>query len=298
MSIINGFSTSINSQYFTGETECLRLLWACEQVWGSLNGKRLLEPSVGSGAFIKATKARQLNVQWITNELFPDGNAFEADFNEDFMTLTPDEVGPIDIVIGNPPYSGNVQWKGKKQPLGWAFVLHALTFADRVAMVLTPKCLRAVMLSALPSDVGVVAYTEPSNATYNLGGSGGGEDKDVNTSIVLFERMSSFQNDYALLSGEIDGIELLPKNQTDKATHMLQMWGGSNARAVDGSWGRQIPYAIEIPLEVTTPEAEALLASGVVGKTPAHFTATSSMTNDEEMKHLILYAQTHTEREK
>lgn len=284
-------SRNLNSAYYTPETECLRLLWAIEQVWGSLNDKRLLEPSVGSGAFIRATQARKLEVEWVTNEMVPDANAFVADFNRDFLTLTPEEVGPIDIVCGNPPFSGMVSYDGRRVTLGQAFILHSLKFADRVAMVLPPESLRAIKLHSLPDDVAVVAHTAPKFATYNLGGSGAGEDKDVNTTIVLFERLSSFQNEYTLLTGDIDGFDWV-KN-IDDATHAIGTWGTTSARCLDGSWGRRFPYAKESYAKVTNSAVEALLAEGSFSRTIADFTSAAPSTTEPELSHLLIYAQRH-----
>ena len=290
MSIVNGKSLEINSQYYTPEQECLRLFWAMEQTWGDLNGMRVLEPAVGSGAFIRAAQAKTLGLSWVTNELFPDSNSFDADFNENFLTLQPEDTGEVELVVGNPPFSGFVMYDEIKVPLGVAFVLHSLKFADRVAFVLPPSNLRLPTLEKLPKDVFVAAHTFPTSHPYNLGGSGQGEEKEVRTCIALFERRPGQTNDYTMLTQDIDGCEFLSHDEAEEATHFIQHWGGTMTRAADKTWGRRVEFARELPLKITNNDVEALLASNVINDQMKIYTSAAPFATSREIKHLINWA--------
>ena len=153
-------SREINSAYFTGLHEARQLLKKADGVWG-LDGRRVLEPSVGSGTFIEAARIDGYDIEWVTNELFPETSCFEPDFTEDFLQLEAERIGPIDLVVGNPPFSGRVSYRGVKTSLGFAFVLKVLNeHSTRAAFVLPPNVLRTRWLRLLPDDTRVVAWAK------------------------------------------------------------------------------------------------------------------------------------------
>lgn len=281
---VNASSIELSSQYFTSTEECAALFSICEQVWGDLAGKRALEPSAGSGNFVRVSNGLNTGLQWVTNEMDPD-LPFETDFQSDFLTLTQKDTGEIDLVLGNPPFSGSTQYRDVRTSLGMAFILHALTFSDRVAFVVPPNVLRVPWLAKLPKDVEVVAWTEMRSAEYVLGGGGAGQNKDVQTCCVLFERTGCEDNGYEVLSGELPDVEFVEDEA--EATHAIQLWGGLNARALDGTWGRRFPWASECLVKVKTLEAEAFLASKAMTAYVSQFTAASPQVGVSEVRHLL-----------
>lgn len=278
-------SRAINDAYFTSFEEALALFSVVKQVWGEFPGGRFLEPSAGSGMFCRSSRYAGLNVEWTSNELFPETNNYPATYNEDFLQLTPERIGSFDCVVGNPPFGDGLAQK---------FVNHALNFSDRVAMVLPPESLRPVRLSTLDKDVFVVAHTKPEAAQYTLGGAGveygRGTERQVKTVIVLYERRHGQTNNYDLLAGQIPGIEFLESSEAHRATHFIQNWGGCNTRAADRSWGREIPYASEFPLRVTSLDAEALLASRFMDEAVQRWSTGSPGVGRDELTHWLLSA--------
>ena len=278
-------SKELNSQYFTDQEECHLLLRMVDQIWGLPDGAKVLEPSVGSGNFIRAEKSIGFEIDWTTNELFPEANNFSADLQMDFMEMTAEDAGRPEFVIGNPPFSGTTTINGKHMSLGMAFICKALDLCDRVAYILPPNVLRTPWLAMLPEGVRVVAHTEPKTASYHLGGFGGGEIKQVKTTAVLFERTNDTHDDYKLLIDAIPGLEFV--SSYDEATHAIQTWGGSAARALDGSWGRLLPWAGETPVRLTNIDTESILATTALSDYITKFTAASPTTGPQEIVHLL-----------
>ena len=113
-----------------------------------LNGKKALEPSCGSGVFVR--ESAEWGLKWTTNELFPEyAQGFVPDFSLDFGKANLDPLGHFDFCIGNPPF-------GKSTTLARKFVLRALEISDVVAMVLPWGCRRITFIDKLPRDVRVV----------------------------------------------------------------------------------------------------------------------------------------------
>jgi hypothetical protein len=276
----NSFSLGINSQYYTQSTEAHALLHYANELWG-IRGKHLLEPSVGAGSFVKEAERMGLDVTWTTCELHPESSNFVADITGDFLEVEPFEV---DAVVGNPPFSGSVTYDGAKITLAEAFIAHSLKFAPRVAFILPPSVLRRRYLCRLPEGVRVVAWTEPKEADYTLGGSGGGADKTVRTSLVFIEREAGFRYEHD--TSPIPGLEWV--ETAEEATHAFQAWGAVGAaRPLDGSWGKPDPYCIELLAKVTDPAIEKLIASGAIQAHGHRFTSAAPYTNQGEINHLM-----------
>lgn len=79
----------------------------------ALPGGRWLEPAAGRGDIIRAVDAARSDVTWTAVELRPEcrpalaaatGSARRVRIG-DFTKLAADELGPVDVVITNPPYS-------------------------------------------------------------------------------------------------------------------------------------------------------------------------------------------------
>ncbi len=278
-------SQALNSQYYSAQEEIHQVLRMADQVWGLPDGAKVLEPSVGSGNFIRAARTIGFDLDWTTNELFPEANNFTPSLSMDFMDMTREQAGHPDFVIGNPPFSGVTNIDGQRMSLGMAFIVKALQICDRVAYILPPNVLRTPWLNLLPDGVRVVAHTEPAAAEYNLGGFGAGETKLVKTTCVLFEQTKNPHSDYRLLLEAVPGLEFL--NSYEEATHAIQTWGGASARALDGTWGRTLPWAGETPVRITDLSTEAILATSALSDYVTRYTAASPTTGKEEITHLL-----------
>jgi hypothetical protein len=246
------------SAYFTGSSEAAELLGLVDSVWG-LDGKTVLEPSVGSGVFPLSSERLRYNLTWITNELYPDQTNYDPDYTEDFLTLP---VQKVDLVIGNPPYSGRVTYEGIKMSLSDAFIHRSLEWADRVAFVLPAAALRPKPLSLLPEGVGLKMWTVPRRSEYAVSGGGSGGLKSVKTTICLYERGN--YSKYPFSSNPVPGLEWV-KRGDPRATHAVsRIMPSGRARALDGSWGTLNPFSDELQCVITDPRIEAILATKAV----------------------------------
>lgn len=77
---------------------------------GNLEGKRVLEPSAGDGALADIARAAGAEVVVVENHR-PNVLALEKKgynvWDQDFLSLTPDELGFFDAILANPPFSNN-----------------------------------------------------------------------------------------------------------------------------------------------------------------------------------------------
>lgn len=102
------------------------------------DGDRVLEPSVGGGAFARA--ARKAGATWITGVDMHDVEGFaacDAAVRGDLLTA---RLGTFDVALGNPPFGGPDERRGR-QPgdppyVGAHHVLRCIEQADVVAMIL------------------------------------------------------------------------------------------------------------------------------------------------------------------
>jgi hypothetical protein len=273
-------SRANRNQYYTGGREADTLLTLVGKVWG-LNKGTLLEPSVGSGAFPKASERLGLPYEWVTNELFPDNSNYRATHNEDFMAMPP---FVVDAVVGNPPYTGDTSYKGVRMPLYLAFINKAFEFANRVAYVLPLPVLKWKALNMLPEGVEVVAWTTPKPNPYLLGGVGGGEVREVKTTIVLFERTGGPGVSYWNEAPE--GLEWVAKGD-ERATHAVCEWGSvGEGRCLRGTWGRRVPTA-ERHCVITDQRIEGLVATDAMRRFIGELSSAVPSATVPEMNHYL-----------
>ena len=135
--------------YFTPVELCS---WCLDQLNDvvELDGAKALEPSVGSGNFIKGSSNYSLD--WTTNEPFVQyADGFEPTHQGDFKDQNfRDSLGEFDVIIGNPPFGDTASRLAKK------FVVWALEMAPVVGMVLPKGCRRGRFQDSLPEDVKIV----------------------------------------------------------------------------------------------------------------------------------------------
>lgn len=75
---------------------------------GVLAGKRVLEPSAGDGALADLARAAGAEVvvieNWTVNVLNLEAKGYVV-MDRDFLTVTPEEIGQFDAIVGNPPFT-------------------------------------------------------------------------------------------------------------------------------------------------------------------------------------------------
>ena len=99
---------------------------ACLARLPDLRMPRVLEPSVGGGAFVRAARQRWAGCAVVAVDLDPGAEGFalaDVALHQDFVSGL--DVGPCDIAVGNPPFADGV-----------AHVRRALEAAPLVAFIL------------------------------------------------------------------------------------------------------------------------------------------------------------------
>jgi len=270
----------LHSQYFTSHDDAIRVLDCIEHQWGPMDRPRVLEPAVGAGAFIRAARECYPDWEWVTNELFPENNNFEPDYVEDFAQLSPATVGPIDLVVTNPPWSGTVKTSTGRVDLGSFFINRCLEFADKAALILPAIYLRPRFLQKL-EFAKVVGWTDPAVSSF----AAGREEKRVKTSIMLFERTS--KNEPKLLTSDVEGFAFAANY--DEATHAICLWGNAGeTRAINGMWGRLEPWTCETPVIITSPQIEHWLAdNGLIEAVQEMASLNTNGLSEAEVIHYI-----------
>ena len=175
-------ATAFSDAYFTPPST---VQW-CYKVLGefySLQGKKALEPSAGSGVFVSGSDGTGL--QWETNELFPQyAQGFTPTHTVDFAKSHQGFIGQgFDFVIGNPPF-------GHASGLARKFVKNGLEVANVVAMVLPKGCRRWRFIDELPSDVCVVVDQDLPSPLFDLPD---GTQKKVGCTFMVFERKPGYK---------------------------------------------------------------------------------------------------------
>lgn len=115
-------------QYYTPKSLALELVERIQKVLGPLEGKTVLEPAGGNGAFIEAalgaaaTKVISFDIEPL-HELVQEGNFLEQEISERNL-----------ITISNPPF-------GRNNSLSIPFFNHAASFSDSICFIV-PKSWR------------------------------------------------------------------------------------------------------------------------------------------------------------
>lgn len=89
---------------------------------GDLDGKRVLEPSAGDGALADLAKQAGAEVvvieNWDINIKRLKAKGYDV-IEQDFLSVSPSDVGPVDAVLMNPPFSGRQDVAHVKHALGF-----------------------------------------------------------------------------------------------------------------------------------------------------------------------------------
>ena len=165
---------SINDQYYTS-VECAE--WCLNHV-SSVVGWNLegvaLEPCVGRGAFVLASRNLGLKLQWVTNDLFPDPS-FTPDTQEHILQLSTNP--RPDFILTNPPF-------GNANSLARTSLKHCLEICGRVAMVLPKGARRVGFLDAQPDYAHLIEDINIPDMSYQLPN---GEVRKVQTCLQVWE---------------------------------------------------------------------------------------------------------------
>jgi hypothetical protein len=211
-------SLGVNDAYFTSPGAVIECLNKLEALF-PLKGKRVLEPSCGSGVFVKESSSFGMN--WVTNELFPEySQGFKSDFNIDFGKADLSPLGHFNFCIGNPPF-------GKSTMLARKFVLRALEISDVVAMILPFGCRRITFIDKLPPDVKVLLDEDLKDSEFDLPG---GVKKNVRCTWMVFAHEKGYTRpleldlDDTIFQWEPGGHEPPPW-----ATHGLGLWSNAHS---------------------------------------------------------------------
>lgn len=94
--------------FFTPSALAERTVQWLAHLAGDLHGQRILEPSAGEGALADAARAAGAHVMAV--EIHGPSAQVLRDkghevMNQDFLSLHPDELGPFDAILANPPFS-------------------------------------------------------------------------------------------------------------------------------------------------------------------------------------------------
>ncbi len=134
-------SLEINDQYFTPVDTAK---WCFEQVHEATGWEfrgTALEPAVGGFAFIDAADQLGLELEWTTNDLFPQPGR-KPDFSEDFKGFS---FGAYNYVITNPPF-------GAVSSLARKFLQRSLGMTGRVMMLLPKGSRRLGFQDSMPRN--------------------------------------------------------------------------------------------------------------------------------------------------
>ena len=163
----------INDQYFTPVETAEWCLQQLVELGWNLSGVAL-EPCVGDGSFVKASRSQKLELSWITNDLFPQPGT-EPDTQVDFRTLDPSP--RPDFIITNPPF-------GKSNALARHGLAHCLRICDRVAMLLPRGARRMGFKDAQPPNAHLVLDVDLPSEKFELPD---GTVKEVRTCFQAWE---------------------------------------------------------------------------------------------------------------
>ena len=209
-----------NHAYFTSSIDAEWVISRLSQIY-DLSGKTILEPCVGAGAFVAASKGR--GIRWVTNELFPEhGRGFKPDFQEDFLATDLSKFGRPDLIITNPPF-------GQYSALAKSFVMQSLEVSDIVAMIL-PRGLRKPTWfdRSVPRDIKIVLDEDLPSSSFLLPD---GTYKEVGCYFLVLERKPGYDRGQILPTSP-DGFRF-EKGEHDWpswSTHATCMWGASSGK--------------------------------------------------------------------
>lgn len=111
--LVAGESINFKQEFQFFETPAalaVDLVGEVKEALGTLEGKRILEPSAGEGALADIARKSGADVvvieAWNVNSLKLQAKGYSV-LERDFLTVQPSEIGVFDAVIANPPFTKN-----------------------------------------------------------------------------------------------------------------------------------------------------------------------------------------------
>lgn len=111
--LVAGESVNFQQEYqffATPETKANEAAHEIRKALGTLQGKRVLEPSAGTGSLANAARRMGADVvtieAWNVNAIKLRAQGYDV-IQRDFLSVTPEQIGTFDAVLANPPFSGN-----------------------------------------------------------------------------------------------------------------------------------------------------------------------------------------------
>lgn len=111
--LVAGESVNFQQEYqffATPESKAIEAVEEIRKSLGTLHGKRILEPSAGTGAL--ANVARQMGADvvvieaWNVNAIKLRAQGYDV-IEKDFLSVTPEQIGTFDAILANPPFTRN-----------------------------------------------------------------------------------------------------------------------------------------------------------------------------------------------
>lgn len=225
----SNIAKEIHDQYYTP-------VETCEWVFNLLRTEAnwdfrgiVMEPCVGRGNFVHAAQNLGLNLNWLTNDLFP-APEYKPDTEVDILKLDPNP--RPDFIVTNPPF-GNANILARKG------LHHCLNVCDRVAMVLPKGARRIGFLDSQPEFAHLTLDLNLPEMTYELSN---GERRKVKTCLQVWEvdRTRKRQNIRDTLDLRRDFLNYWDSGRPDFAfsekygefQFQVYRWGGSRMNEI------------------------------------------------------------------
>ncbi len=145
--------------------------------WGLAHGGGVvMDPSCGDGRFLAAA-ARRGAQRLIGSDLDPGalhaaamgvaGSAAAVCWHEgDFFMLSPERIGPVDLIVGNPPFIRYQHFSGESRSQALASALRVGARLSRLAASWAPFLLHAMQFLRAGGAMGMVVPAELAQTTY------------------------------------------------------------------------------------------------------------------------------------
>jgi len=111
--LVAGESVNFQQEYqffATPEAKAVEAVQEIEKTLGTLQGRRILEPSAGEGALANVARRMGADVvtieAWNVNAIKLRAQGYDV-IERDFLSVTPAEIGQFDAVLANPPFTRN-----------------------------------------------------------------------------------------------------------------------------------------------------------------------------------------------
>lgn len=217
-------------QFYTNESIARQCIEELEHEVGSLNGwTSIIEPSAGSGSFLKLLPAGAIGV-----DLDPrDPGIIRADY----LTWNPPASPGRCLVIGNPPF-------GKNSSIAIEFFNRSATYADTIAFILPRTFRKASVIDRLNASFHLTyERVLPIDSFHTPDG----EDRSVTTCFQIWQRREAIRGPIA--RGPTKHADWDWLKTSTGATHAIRRVGGSAGKL--------------IPLHLASPASHFFIKSNI-----------------------------------